>query len=152
MIDIAEWRLKKEKFVVAKLLGSMPVTQRAANLKAFRDDPNVSVILMSLKSGGEGLNLQAANYVFVLEPWWNPAVENQATDRAFRIGQTRTVNVHKMITSGTLEERIDQMIEQKTDLARRIIGTGESWLTELDSERLRDVLSLRETSLEDESE
>ena len=80
MIYIAEWRLKKEKFVVAKLLGSMPVTQRAANLKAFRDDPNVSVILMSLKSGGEGLNLQAANYVFVLEPWWNPAVEMQARD------------------------------------------------------------------------
>ena len=74
MIEIVDWRLKKDRFTVAKLLGSMPVTQRAANLKAFREDPNVSVILMSLKSGGEGLNLQAANYVFVLEPWWNPAV------------------------------------------------------------------------------
>ena len=98
-----------------------------------------------------GVNLTSANHVIHFDRWWNPAVENQATDRAFRIGQTRTVNVHKMITSGTLEERIDQMIEQKTDLARRIIGTGESWLTELDSDRLRDVLSLRETSLEDES-
>ena len=89
MIEIVDWRLKKDRFTVAKLLGSMPVTQRAANLKAFREDPNVSVILMSLKSGGEGLNLQAANYVFVLEPWWNPAVEMQAIMRAHRIGQTR---------------------------------------------------------------
>ena len=87
MLDIVEWRLKKEGFVIAKLVGSMPVVQRAANLRAFREDPAVGVILMSLKSGGEGLNLQAANRVFVLEPWWNPAVEMQAVMRAHRIGR-----------------------------------------------------------------
>lgn len=75
MLDIVEWRLKKENFNITKLLGSMTVSQRAANLQAFRTDPNINLILMSLKSGGEGLNLQVANYVFVLEPWWNPAVE-----------------------------------------------------------------------------
>jgi len=98
MIDLVEWRLKKAKFTIAKLVGSMPVTQRAANLQAFREDPNVSVILMSLKSGGEGLNLQAANYVYVLEPWWNPAVEMQAVMRAHRIGQSRPVTAVRFST------------------------------------------------------
>ena len=97
------------------------------------------------------MNLTAANHVFHFDRWWNPAVENQATDRAFRIGQTRTVNVHKMITTGTLEERIDQMIEQKSDLAKRIIGTGEAWLTELTSTQLRDVLTLREGLVEEQA-
>ena len=134
------------------LHGGTPQARRDQLVDRFQaKDPATPIFILSLKAGGVGLNLTAANHVFHYDRWWNPAVENQATDRAFRIGQTRTVNVHKMITSGTLEERIDQMIEQKTDLARRIIGTGESWLTELDSDRLRDVLSLRETSLEDES-
>ena len=134
------------------LHGGTPQGRRDQMIERFQSGDSPPVFLLSLKAGGVGVNLTSANHVIHFDRWWNPAVENQATDRAFRIGQTRTVNVHKMITSGTLEERIDQMIEQKTDLARRIIGTGESWLTELDSERLRDVLSLRETSLEDESE
>ena len=132
------------------LHGGTPQGRRDQMIERFQSGDSSPVFILSLKAGGVGVNLTSANHVIHFDRWWNPAVENQATDRAFRIGQTRTVNVHKMITSGTLEERIDQMIEQKTDLARRIIGTGESWLTELDSERLRDVLSLRETSLEDE--
>jgi SNF2 family DNA or RNA helicase len=86
--------------------------------------------------------------VFHFDRWWNPAVENQATDRAFRIGQNKTVSVHKLISIGTLEERVDQMIEEKTKLAEQIIGTGESWLTELSAGQLRDLLTLRHSNLE----
>jgi SNF2 family DNA or RNA helicase len=89
------------------------------------------VLLLSLRAGGVGLNLTAATHVFHFDRWWNPAVENQATDRAYRIGQTRTVQVHKFVVRGTLEERIDQMIESKTELAENIIGQGEQWLSEL---------------------
>ena len=132
------------------LHGGTPQGRRDQMIERFQAGDSAPIFLLSLKAGGVGVNLTNANHVIHFDRWWNPAVENQATDRAFRIGQTRTVNVHKMITNGTLEERIDQMIEQKTELARRIIGTGESWLTELDSNSLREVLSLREVSLEDE--
>jgi len=101
------------------------------------------LLILSLKAGGVGLNLTAATHVFHFDRWWNPAVENQATDRAFRIGQTRRVQVHKFVVRGTLEERIDAMIEQKTELAEQIVGAGERWLTELDSSSLRDLLTLR---------
>jgi SNF2 family DNA or RNA helicase len=100
-----------------------------------------------LKAGGFGLNLTAANHVFHFDRWWNPAVENQATDRAFRIGQKKNVFVHKFVCLGTLEERIDQMIEQKKALAESVIGTGEAWLTELSNEALRDMLSLRQQEI-----
>jgi len=101
------------------------------------------VFILSLKAGGLGLNLTAATHVFHFDRWWNPAVESQATDRAYRIGQTRTVHVHKFVVSGTLEERIDQMIEQKVELAENVIGSGERWLTELSTSQLREILSLR---------
>ncbi|MCA9310118.1 MAG: SWF/SNF helicase family protein, partial [Phycisphaerales bacterium] len=104
---------------------------------------------LSLKAGGVGLNLTAASHVFHFDRWWNPAVENQATDRAFRIGQTRAVHVHKFIVSGTLEDRIDQMIESKIALAEDVIGSGEDWLTELDTAQLREILSLRPEALAD---
>ena len=86
--------------------------------------------------------------MFHFDRWWNPAVENQATDRAFRIGQTRTVHVHKFVCTGTLEERIDQMIERKTELAEHIISAGERWLTELSTSDLRDALQLRHSAVE----
>ncbi|MBS0192121.1 MAG: DEAD/DEAH box helicase [Phycisphaerales bacterium] len=108
------------------------------------------VLLISLKAGGVGLNLTAASHVFHFDRWWNPAVENQATDRAYRIGQTRTVQVHKFVVRGTLEERIDQMIESKIELAENIIGSGESWLTELDTSQLRELLTLRNDAIMDE--
>jgi SNF2 family DNA or RNA helicase len=101
------------------------------------------LFLLSLKAGGTGLNLTAANHVFHYDRWWNPAVENQATDRAFRIGQTRDVQVHKYICAGTLEERIDELIESKIALAESVVGAGEAWLTELSTDELRDLMTLR---------
>ena len=109
------------------------------------------IFVLSLKAGGIGVNLTAANHVFHFDRWWNPAVENQATDRAFRIGQTRTVHVHKFVCMGTLEERIDLMIEQKTELAQNIVGAGEDWLTDLSTGRLRELLTLRQSAMEGES-
>ncbi|MBI2863087.1 MAG: DEAD/DEAH box helicase [Chloroflexi bacterium] len=100
------------------------------------------IFILSLKAGGVGLNLTGASHVFHFDRWWNPAVENQATDRAFRIGQTKNVQVHKYVCVGTLEERIDAMIEQKKELADKIIGAGENWLTELSTAELRDLLTL----------
>jgi SNF2 family DNA or RNA helicase len=101
------------------------------------------VFLLSLKAGGTGLNLTAANHVFHFDRWWNPAVENQATDRAFRIGQQRNVQVHKFLCAGTLEEKIDEMIERKSEIASSIVGTGEGWLTELSTKELKDLFALR---------
>ena len=131
------------------LHGGTPQAKRDEMVERFqKGDGTTPIFVLSLKAGGVGLNLTAANHVFHFDRWWNPAVENQATDRAFRIGQARTVNVHKYICTGTLEERIDQMIEQKTELATNIIGAGDAWLTELSSGQLRDLLTLRRTGLE----
>jgi SNF2 family DNA or RNA helicase len=101
------------------------------------------VFVLSLKAGGTGLNLTAANHVFHYDRWWNPAVENQATDRAFRIGQRRRVLVHKFLCSGTLEEKIDAIIEKKKALAQSVVGAGEEWLTKMTTAELRDLFALR---------
>jgi SNF2 family DNA or RNA helicase len=101
------------------------------------------VFILSLKAGGTGLNLTRANHVFHFDRWWNPAVENQATDRAFRIGQTKNVQVHKYLCVGTLEEKIDEMIERKKAIASSVVGAGEQWLTELSTEELKELLTLR---------
>ncbi|MDQ0196516.1 DEAD/DEAH box helicase [Paenibacillus wynnii] len=105
------------------------------------DQPNV--FILSLKAGGVGLNLTAANHVFHFDRWWNPAVENQATDRAYRMGQTRDVQVHKFIALGTLEERIDEMLESKQQLSDNVISSSEGWITELSTEALKDLFTLR---------
>jgi SNF2 family DNA or RNA helicase len=116
--------------------------QMIANFQDPESEP--SVFVLSLKAGGVGLTLTKANHVFHFDRWWNPAVENQATDRAFRIGQTKNVFVHKFITIGTLEEKIDFIIEDKKKLASSIIGaTDESWLTELDNQAFLDLIELR---------
>jgi SNF2 family DNA or RNA helicase len=143
--------IRRELDVEALFLhGGTPQAKRDQLVARFQDPEGTApIFVLSLKAGGVGLNLTAANHVFHYDRWWNPAVENQATDRAFRIGQLRTVNVHKMISAGTLEERIDQMIEQKTELATQIIGAGEQWLTELSTGQLRDILSLRTSVLEE---
>jgi len=96
----------------------------------------------ALGDGTTGLNLTAANHVIHFDRWWNPAVEDQATDRAFRIGQRKNVQVRKMMCVGTLEERIDRLLADKRDLADRIVGTGEAWLTELDTGQLRELVAL----------
>lgn len=113
-------------------------------VERFQEEENgPKIFLLSLKAGGTGLNLTKANHVFHFDRWWNPAVENQATDRAYRIGQKKNVQVHKFICTGTLEERIDEMIENKKSVASNVVGTGEGWLTELSSKDLHDLWKLR---------
>ncbi|MFC0037397.1 DEAD/DEAH box helicase [Actinomadura rayongensis] len=111
-------------------------------VRHFQEDPEPAIFLLSLKAAGTGLTLTAANHVVHVDRWWNPAVEDQATDRAFRIGQTRDVQVRKFVCAGTLEERVDEMIERKKSLAEAIVGTGEDWLADLSVAELRDVLRL----------
>jgi superfamily II DNA or RNA helicase len=129
------------------LHGGVPAKQRDRMVARFQDAGGPRLFLLSLKAGGTGLNLTAANHVFHFDRWWNPAVENQATDRAFRIGQTRNVQVHKFLCVGTLEERIDEMIEQKQQMAESIVGAGEGWLTELSNRQLKDLLALRQEAI-----
>lgn len=119
---------------------SNPASPSAAGL-AESEQPNV--FILSLKAGGVGLNLTAANHVFHFDRWWNPAVENQATDRAYRMGQTRDVQVHKFIALGTLEERIDEMLESKQQLSDDVIASSEGWITELSTDALKDLFTLR---------
>lgn len=131
------------------LHGGTPKPERDRMIEAFQSSLHAEsgengVLILSLKAGGIGLNLTAANHVFHFDRWWNPAVENQATDRTYRIGQTRHVQVYKFVTLGTLEERIDEMIELKTGLSRQIVGGGETWLTELSTSELKDIFSLRQ--------
>ena len=125
------------------LHGGVPRKARAEMVRRFQedDDPPLFFVL-SLKAGGSGLNLTRASHVFHVDRWWNPAVEDQATDRVFRIGQTRHVQVHKFVCRGTLEERIDAMIEEKKALARTIVGAGESWITALSDGELAELVRL----------
>ncbi len=131
------------------LHGGTKVKDREDMLRRFQAERGPSIFILSLKAGGVGLNLTRASHVVHFDRWWNPAVENQATDRAFRIGQTRTVQVHKFVCTGTLEEKIDDMIESKKLLAERVVGADESWLTEFDTASLRDLVRLRETEIKD---
>ncbi len=132
-------RLRTE---VLFLHGGTPKGARDRMVDRFQDKNGPPIFILSLRAGGTGLNLTAATHVFHFDRWWNPAVEDQATDRAFRIGQTRNVQVHKLVCVGTLEEKIDAMIMEKRELASSIVGAGEQWLTELDTAQLREVLSL----------
>ncbi len=125
------------------LHGGVPQPQRERMVRRFQDDPQgPPIFVLSLKAGGTALNLMRASHVFHFDRWWNPAVENQATDRAYRIGQTRNVLVHKFICLGTLEERIAELIESKRALAENVVDAGEGWLTELSTEQLRELLVL----------
>jgi SNF2 family DNA or RNA helicase len=126
------------------LHGGTPAAERERLVERFqREGPGPSAFILSLKAGGTGLNLTQANHVFHFDRWWNPAVENQATDRAFRIGQRRNVQVHKLLCAGTFEETLDDLIERKLALAESIVGTSEAWITELSTAELRDLFALR---------
>jgi non-specific serine/threonine protein kinase len=126
------------------LHGSVPVKKRQTLVDAFQSrEIYIPFMVLSLKAGGVGLNLTEANHVVHFDRWWNPAVENQATDRAFRIGQQRNVVVHKFITQGTIEEKIDHMLEAKARLSDDVIASsGENWITELENDQLMDLFSL----------
>jgi non-specific serine/threonine protein kinase len=127
------------------LHGSIPVKERKKIIARFQSSEYVPFFILSVKAGGVGLNLTEANHVIHFDRWWNPAVENQATDRAFRIGQKKKVVVHKFITKGTVEEKIDAMIESKLSLSKELVqSTDETWITELDN---KDILNLFKLSL-----
>jgi len=126
------------------LHGGTPARDRDRMVRRFQSEGSgPQVFILSIKAGGTGLNLTRANHVFHFDRWWNPAVENQATDRAFRIGQRRDVEVHKFICAGTFEQTIDELIERKVALSQAVIGTNENWITEMSTDQLRDLLALR---------
>ena len=130
------------------LNGSTPKEKRDEMIARFQDptlpdESRGAVFLLSLRAGGTGLTLTEANHVIHIDRWWNPAVENQATDRAYRIGQQRNVQVYKFIALGTVEERIDEMMERKTTLSQQIVGSSESWITELSASELHELFRLR---------
>jgi len=132
------------------LHGAVAKKKRDAMVARFQDSgEDLPVLILSLKAGGTGLNLTEASHVIHFDRWWNPAVEDQATDRAFRIGQKRNVTVHKFVCSGTVEDRINEMIELKRQVAGAVVGTGEAWLTELSNEELRQAFALTAVPMED---
>ena len=135
------------------LHGGVTLPNRDAMVAAFQEDDEAPpIMLVSLRAGGTGLNLTRATEVLHFDRWWNPAVEAQATDRAHRIGQTRAVNVHTLVTSGTVEDRIAELLERKKALADSVVGSGEAWITELDDDDLRDLVALSEDDVEDEDD
>jgi len=128
------------------LHGGSTRTQRQQMVESFQSPGGPPIQLISLRAGGTGLNLTAASRVVHYDRWWNPAVEDQATDRSWRIGQDKTVFVHKLVCRGTLEERIDSLLSEKRALAAAVVGTDESWLTELSTDELRELLHLDPSS------
>ncbi len=145
MGDILSAYLPKTLGMAIQFLhGGTPAKKRDDMVRRFQEDDSAPpIFILSLKAGGTGLNLTRANHVFHFDRWWNPAVEDQATDRVFRIGQKQNVQVHKFVTTGTLEEMIDDMIESKKALADAVVGSGEKWMTEMSTDELRKAVSLR---------
>lgn len=130
------------------LHGATSLARRDQMVTEFQDpETEPSIFILSLRAGGVGLNLTKANHVFHFDRWWNPAVEDQATDRAFRIGQRKNVFVHKFVAMGTMEERIDEMIEDKKRLSSLVMGADESWLTELDNDTFKELITLRQSAV-----
>ena len=130
------------------LHGAVPAAKRERMIAEFQDaETGPGVFILSLRAGGVGITLTKANHVFHFDRWWNPAVEDQATDRAFRIGQRKNVFVHKFITLGTLEERIDKLIEEKKQVASLIVGNDESWLTQLDNDTFKQLIALNKMAV-----
>jgi len=142
MARLLERHLAAASIPTLFLHGGTPVRAREQMVREFQDGA-APVFLLSLKAGGTGLNLTRADHVIHFDRWWNPAVEDQATDRAHRIGQMRAVQVHRLVTEGTIEHRIGQLLQHKRSLAESVLGSGEVALTELSNEELRDLVTLR---------
>jgi SNF2 family DNA or RNA helicase len=142
MARLLEAHLARTGIPTQLLHGGTPVREREAMVRRFQAG-EVPVFLLSLKAGGTGLNLTAADHVVHFDRWWNPAVEDQATDRAYRIGQTRPVQVHRLVTRGTIEEKVAELLTRKRALADAVLGRGEAALTELSDDELRDLVTLR---------
>ncbi|MCW2711000.1 MAG: box helicase [Marmoricola sp.] len=146
MARLLERHLAAASIPTLLLHGGTPIRAREQMVRDFQDGV-APVFLLSLKAGGTGLNLTRADHVIHFDRWWNPAVEDQATDRAHRIGQTRAVQVHRLLAEGTIEHRIGVLLERKRTLAESVLGSGEVALTELTNEELRDLVTLRGPSV-----
>lgn len=145
LVEALEEKLEEKPLF---LHGGLSMQERDGLVEAFQKDPKApGVLILSVKAGGSGLNLTAASHVFHFDRWWNPAVEDQATDRAYRIGQQKAVQVHKFLCAGTLEEKIDRMIERKRVIADAVISSGEEFLTEISDEELREILKLEDDAV-----
>jgi SNF2 family DNA or RNA helicase len=132
--------------------GRLNARERDDVLQAFESPDGPSVLVISIKAGGRGLNLPAANHVIHFDRWWNPAVEQQATDRVHRVGQRKPVFVHSLICIGTLEERIDQLLESKRELAAKVMAPGsEDWLRDLDLGAIRAAVALAPNWMDEEA-
>lgn len=144
----------RDELTAAPLLfhGGLSRPERENVLKLFRTDPARQILILSLKAGGVGLNLTCANHVIHADRWWNRSVEEQAEDRAFRIGQTQTVVVHRFITKNSFEERINEMIMKKEELSNLAVEAGESWIAKLDDEELADLFTIRRVAEEQEED
>ncbi len=140
---IQELVSKKFKQEVLFLHGSQSMKEKTRIINTFQEDESYKIFVATLKTGGTGLNLTAARNVIHYDLWWNPAVENQATDRVHRIGQDKDVMVYRLITKGTLEEAIDAISKRKVDLAEKSISNDETFLTEMTNEELKEILTLR---------
>ncbi|MEV3936284.1 DEAD/DEAH box helicase [Glycomyces sp. NPDC049804] len=143
MGELLSRHLHAELGVAAPFLhGGLDQPARDRLVEEFQTGEGPAILLVSLRAGGTGLNLTGASHVVHYDRWWNPAVEDQATDRAHRIGQTRTVHVHKLVTAGSLEERVDELLQRKRAIADAVVGNGEDWLGDLDDSQLRKLIEL----------
>ena len=141
MLDILEWKLMTSGIKVVKLMGYMPLKERQSVLARFKTDPNISVILMSLKTGGEGLNIQEASHVFTIEPWWNPAVEMQAICRSHRLGQKKPVTAIRFITKDSIEDRMLELQKKKELVFEGTIDSSAAALAQLTADDLSFLFS-----------
>ncbi len=139
---MADWLQQRQGQRPSFLHGGVRRAERDAMVERFQTDRTERVLLLSLKAGGTGLNLTAASQVLHFDLWWNPAVEAQATDRAYRIGQQRAVQVHRLITRDSFEERIDALMRDKRELVELTVASGESWIGQLPTEQLAELLRL----------
>ena len=136
MLEIIEDRLKKEGINYRKLTGQTNVNDRVDLVDEFNEDTNIKVFLISLKTGGTGLNLTGADMVIHYDPWWNLSAENQATDRSYRIGQKRNVQVYKLITKDSIEEKIYELQKKKEMLIDNMLSTNQTFISSLSKEEL----------------
>lgn len=150
LVDVLQDELNLES--IPFLHGSLTSSQREVLVDEFQSGESAPVFIISLKAGGTGLNLTAATHVFHFDRWWNPAVEDQATDRAYRIGQDKTVQVHKFLTLGTLEEKIDAILEEKKNLSESIVDASGAWITQFDVDGLRELFTLSSDAMIDEAD
>jgi SNF2 family DNA or RNA helicase len=126
------------------LHGGTSRKQRDEMVDRFQNNPHEKVFILSIKAAGTGLNLTAANHVVHYDMWWNPAVESQATDRAYRIGQNKNVMVYRLITQGTFEEKINAMLNDKKELANLTVSSGEKWVGDLSDKDLKELFTLND--------